>query len=396
MSAIQGKVIIIGAGIGGLTLAAGLSRSGIEVEVYESYPRLEPAGFGLSVNSNASKALSLLGLDAINNAGQRYSSFEFLKWDGSKIAQVPIAAAAETLGYPSYAVGRDELQLMLLQYIDIDKIFPDHEFSHYINVNGAVRVFFKNGHCAEGCILVGADGIHSRVRQQMSPESTVLNSNYVAWLANAEFEDHRLPKGYNCHLWGTGARFGCHDIGGGRKYWWGTKSLITNQVDKQTVKLSDRSACQFSKDYILNTFNGWRDDINQIVEKTPEDRITEVYFRHLNTLRRWSDKRVTLLGDAAHAMMPSLGQGACMAIEDAYELIQALKTCSTPEQALLSYERRRLPVTHRFSKISRQLCFIEQLNNPLAVSIRDFVFRNLPQSFYYKQQLSIGSFPKQA
>jgi 2-polyprenyl-6-methoxyphenol hydroxylase-like FAD-dependent oxidoreductase len=393
---VNGKIIIVGTGVGGVTLAAALSKRGVDVEVYEKFDVLSPAGFGLSVNANASKALSLLGLDAINELGQPYSTFEFAKPDGRRIAEVPIARVAHALRSPSFAIGRDELQKGFLKFIDPARIHTGHELSHYENTPNGVRVFFKNGHVAEGVMLVGADGIHSATRAQMCPGSGAIASNYVAWLANANISDARRKPGYNIHFWGQGARFGLHDIGGGRTYWWGTKNMRVVPSDKSTVKLSDRKPGRTTRQDLLSAYQGWREDIHQIIQATPDDKILEIYFAQIKPLKKWSDGHVTLLGDAAHAMMPSLGQGACMAIEDTYELVEALREHDSVRSALAQYEQRRRPLTKKFQELSNRLCFVEQLNNPLGTLIRNFTFSVLPQSFYFKQQLEVGQFPRPA
>lgn len=364
------KVIVIGAGIGGLSTAVTLRRVGIDVEVYERAPELLAAGSGLSVMSNAIAALDTLDIDlGLEKRGQVIESFTIRDARGSVIRELPFPAVCRKVGTPSVCISRSDLQQALLDACGDTPIHLGHTVTGFEHGAHGVQVIFDGGRTAEGDILVGADGFRSAVRARLAGIDDARDSGYVCWLGIVPFEHERFPTGCVGHYWGSGQRFGLIDIGGGRAYWWGTKNMPAEES----------ADWRGGKAKVLAAYDGWADEVRAVIEATPEDDILAMPSRDRPFLERWGTGPVTLLGDAAHPMLTSLGQGAAMAIEDAVVLATSLAKRADSVEALRVYEDRRRERTRVMVATSRSVSDFEQLENPVRRAIRDAYFRFVPR-----------------
>lgn len=378
------KVIVIGAGIGGLSAAVTLRRVGIDVEVYERAPELLAAGSGLSVMSNAIAALDTLDIDlGLEKRGQVIESFTIRDARGSVIRDLPFPAVCRKVGTPSVCISRSDLQQALLDACGDTPIHLGHTVTGFEHDARGVRVSFDGGRTAEGDILVGADGFRSTVRAQLAGIDDARDSGYVCWLGIVPFEHERFPTGCVGHYWGSGQRFGLIDIGGGRAYWWGTKNMPAEES----------ADWRGGKAKVLAAYDGWADEVRAVIEATPEGDILAMPSRDRPFLERWGTGPVTLLGDAAHPMLTSLGQGAAMAIEDAVVLATSLAERADSVDALRTYEDRRRERTRVMVATSRSVSDFEQLENPVRRAIRDTYFRFVPRKTLEVQSELALTFP---
>ncbi|TLF80884.1 FAD-dependent monooxygenase [Nocardia cyriacigeorgica] len=381
------KVVVLGAGIGGLTTAAALRHAGFGVELYEAGPELRAQGFGLSVQANGINALRSLdlGLDTeLLERGGRVETFQFRKPEGTLIRELPVYKLDARLGAPAVALHRADLHAALVRAIGDTPTFTGAQATRFIDDGDRVRVEFADGREAEGDLLIGADGIHSMVRAQLHGRSEPRPGNFVCWLACIPFEHPRVPRGASAHYWGTGMRFGIHDIGHGRVYWWGT----------MTMPGEEAADWQGTKDDLLRLYAGWAPEVRACIEQTEWSDVLAVPAQDRPPLAELGRGRVTLLGDAAHPMLPSLGQGANSAIEDAVVLAHTLANSLDPVAGLRRYEQLRADRTAMFVNGSAQLAKVEQTDNDKAVAVRDAYFRRAPEAFFLNNLAKPMGFPE--
>ncbi|WP_406063754.1 FAD-dependent monooxygenase [Streptomyces sp. NBC_01077] len=381
------KALIVGAGIGGLAAAATLRRVGVEVQIFERAPELRPGTTAVSLMSNAVLALRTLGIDiapGLDKRGEIFDELKFLTKRGRTIRALPFRELADRLGASNHAVHRADLQQTLLDALGDDQVIEvDAAATGFVTGDDGVEVTFEDGRKASGDILIGADGFNSAIRRQVAGADEPRPGNYVCWLATVPFSHPRLTKGYAAHYWGRGQRFGLADIGHGRAYWWGTKNVPA------WVSGNPR----LGKEKIAGLFAGWADEVQEAIRVTPEETIVTINAQDRPFLQRWGTGRMTLLGDAAHPMLVSLGQGAALAIEDAVVLAEHLKDATDLSSALRGYEDERRPRTEALVAAARALSETEQLDGQFSSRMRDLYFRFAPMSKFTSQNEAVLTWP---
>jgi 2-polyprenyl-6-methoxyphenol hydroxylase-like FAD-dependent oxidoreductase len=360
------KAIIIGAGIGGLCTAIALQQSGIETLIYERAPKLEALGAGLALWSNALQVLDSFGVGtAIAEMGAFNGQGAIRSHRGKSLVQVASNDTHNSESIRSIAVHRAELMNILLEQAG-NVIKLGHEFTHYQQNSEGITVHFSNGNSDSVDMLIGADGIHSKVRARMHPESQAKYSGYTVWRGLVPFE-HRRMNGVFGETWGNGQRFGMMPINNDRVYWFATEN----------VPAGKRYSVQETKTHVQNLFASWHDPIPALLKATDAAEILHHDIYDIDPIEAWVEGRVALLGDAAHAMTPNMGQGACQAIEDAYALGTVLGK-KTLQNALAHYQNIRMPRVHQIMSRSRQIGQVGQIENPAICWLRNQVVKNMP------------------
>ncbi|MER7793174.1 FAD-dependent monooxygenase [Streptomyces sp. NPDC097640] len=385
MTSHRPKAVVIGAGIGGLTLAAALRQVDIDVEVYERATELRAAGSGLGVLSNGGAALDALGIDiGLEKRGQVLQRFGINDAEGNHITWYPIPELSEELGLPpTVVISRSALQQGLLEAVGDTPITLGAAAVGYENGPDGATVRFADGSRAHGDIVVGADGINSAVRRQITGPEPVYEAGYVCWLAIVPFSHPSFETGSVLHYWGSGQRFGLLDVGHGQTYWFGTKNMSVERA----------ADWRGTKDEIVQAYAGWADEVQAAIRVTPEEDIIAIPARDRAFLEHWGDGRVTLLGDAAHPMLTSLAQGAGMAIEDAVVLAGTLARAGDLTAGLRSYEDQRRERTRLMVNASRALSEQEQLEDPRQRHERDEQLRRTTYAAFAEQQRDVLMFP---
>jgi 2-polyprenyl-6-methoxyphenol hydroxylase-like FAD-dependent oxidoreductase len=235
-----------------------------------------------------------------------------------------------------------------------------------------VRVNFADGSTAEHDPLIGADGLRSRVRAQMFGPSDPIYRGYIVWRGLATYAGEAIPHGSNSESWGSGKRFGILNTGRERFTWYAAVSLPRDH----------RDAPRGRKQELLEMFKGWHEPVEACIASTPEDSILKHAAFDLAPLERWGRGPVTLLGDAAHPCTPNLGQGGCMALEDALALAKSLSNNASIETALRRYERARRRRTSHIQRRSLLMGRIGQWENEVLVAGRRVVTRILPARWF--------------
>jgi len=370
------KAIIIGAGIGGLTAAIALQKVGIDAHVFERASELGEVGAGISLWSNATRVLEYLGLaDALRQHSITGIPSQVRASSGRVLSSISAAEMREQ-GIAVGVLHREDLLSMLAAAVDSSRLHLNRPCAGFTDAAGQVTARFASGESLSADVLIGADGLNSQVRAQLFGSAPPRYSSYTAWRAVVDFA---LPELKACETWGRGRRFGIVPINQRRVYWYATQNAPKGQKDSPAALKQD----------LLRLFRGWHAPIEALLDATPESAIlrNDIYDR--DPLSRWSEGRVTLLGDAAHPMTPNLGQGACQAIEDAVVLASCLANSPDIPTGLRDYETQRIPRTSQVVLASRRIGDFAQWENPLACGLRDLALRLTPRQVALRQMTAV-------
>ena len=349
----QRKVVIVGAGIGGLALALALRARGIAVELYEQASQLTQLGAGIQLTPNAVKVLRALGVE------QRMDAVSFLPqavvgrdWrSGRTVFRTPLHGTCEPLYQAPYVhIHRADLQQILREPLPDDII---HLSMRCVEVrtqdNGKVRAVFADGRSAEADVVVGADGIHSAVRESLFGTDAPRFTENICWRSVISFEtgpELDLVSPDNSIWFGPNGHVVTYYVRGGRAV-----NLIAcfETTEWQEESWNIRS----TKQDLAAAYAGWHPKLQRVFARAEEVYKWGLFDR--DPMGSWTVGRATLLGDAAHPMLPYLSQGAAMALEDAMVLARML---ARPERdvlaALRDYEAIRIPRTARVQLSSRE------------------------------------------
>ncbi|HKS07915.1 MAG TPA: FAD-dependent monooxygenase [Pyrinomonadaceae bacterium] len=350
------RIAIVGGGIGGLTVALALREFGFEAEVYEQAPELLDVGAAIAVWPNALRVLERLGLaDAIHAHAGEINEIHWLDSHGFLINRVSIPSSA--------ALHRADLQSTLLHALPAHLLKLDHSLVSLIQHSDKVVAKFANGHTIEADFLIGTDGIHSDVRAQLLGDGEPLYHGYTVWRGISAATPASIPTATAIELHGRGKRFGIGPVGGGRIGWWAAANSTIHQHQ-----------AEHAQHQLLRLFEDWYSPAVQLIEETPPHRILTTAAFDREPTRTWGNKRVTLLGDAIHPTTPNLGQGGCLAMEDAMVLARCFEKYGATEEALRKYEGCRYKRTAAITKYSRYYGTIGQSTIPLK-----FLFALIPE-----------------
>jgi 2-polyprenyl-6-methoxyphenol hydroxylase-like FAD-dependent oxidoreductase len=366
------KAIIIGGGIGGVTAAIALKQAGLDVTVYERAEELREVGSGLPLWTNALRTLHVLGLTGeLEKLGVQVSSMRVTTWKGDTLTDTKNDKHLKTLGTITIVVHRAELLTLLLKTLGEDNVQLGMTCTGFSQDASGVTAQFANGQEVRGDVLIGADGIHSITRTQLFGLIKPKYVGYTCWRGLA----HTTRTGLETWAWGKGCQFGITPMSQERAYWFVQKYAPEGEEDKPGGR----------KDGILELFHDWHDPIPAVIEATAETDILRNDIYELQHLHQWSNGRVTLLGDAAHAMTPNLGMGACQAIEDAVALADCLKDTTNIAAALKNYEKRRVTRTNRITRLAHFIGQAVQWENPILSVPRNIIIKTTPVSMATKQ-----------
>lgn len=365
-------VDIIGAGIGGLTTAIALEKKGFKPRIYEQAKSLKVIGAGIILASNAMQVYRCLGLDeSIKSEGIPLNALNITNEKLQLISKVDLTHFRNKYNLQSIAIHRAKLQQVLLESLKHTELHLDHQLKQLTKQNSGYKLEFENGKSVNSKVVIGADGIHSKVRNALNPGSQIRDMNQVCWRGVTKFD---LPKVYRNELneaWGKGDRFAFVQFSPDEIYWYAVKSF-TNGPE------------EFSKDKLGLYFQKYPTLIQEIIKKTAPETLHTTVMKDLKPIHTWHDAYSCLIGDAAHATTPNMGQGACQSIEDAYVLAESLSMQTAPE-AFKSYEKIRMAKAHRVVNQSRQIGTMSHWKNPVAISLRNLVLKSIPQKVTISQ-----------
>lgn len=362
--------IVIGGGIGGLCAAIGLRRRGWQVTVLERAPRFREVGAGVTLMANGLRGLDALGLrDAVLAAGAADAPGGTRTATGRWISRIDGEAMRRQLGTAALGIHRARLHEILRAKLPTECLVTGAEVVE-LAPGRRPRVTYRGPDgpvTREAALVVGADGIDSVVRARLWPgHPAPVHCGSTAW-RGVTTEPWDGPRAAVIS-WGPGAEFGMVPLGDGRAYWYGAVNAPAH------LHVDDEAAAARAR------FGGWHAPIPALVDATAPAAVIRTDLRHLATpLPSYVDGAVALLGDAAHAMTPFLGQGANQAIEDAAVLAAVCGPGDDVPTALAEYDRLRRPRSQQVARAAAQIGRIgQQLTNPVAVAVRNTLMRLTP------------------
>jgi 2-polyprenyl-6-methoxyphenol hydroxylase-like FAD-dependent oxidoreductase len=330
---------------------------------------MSEAGAGMMLWPNATRVLRDLGLleDVLARSGST-TNFLVRASGGKVLMNIPLGK----FDVPALCVRRSDLLAVLLAALQPEQVRLGHEFHHMEQSRDKVRIYFADGSAKVHDAVIGADGLRSRVREGLFGRSNPIYRGYLVWRGVAVYNGGAIEPGANSESWGTGKRFGILDIGHDKYTWYATLNVPSDHHD---------ATCGRKRE-IQQAFAGWHKPIADLIEATADDEILKNGAYDNLPLRCWGSGRVTLLGDAAHPCTPNLGQGGCMALEDALVLAKCVGKEMSVETGLRRYESLRYSRTRHVQKRSLMMGHIGQWENRFIVGGRQVVTNLLPARLF--------------
>jgi 2-polyprenyl-6-methoxyphenol hydroxylase-like FAD-dependent oxidoreductase len=371
------RIAIIGGGIGGLTVALALRLCGFEPRVFEQAPELLEVGAAILMWPNAMRVLDRLGVArAVCAHGAALEKGVSLNPNGKRVYQIRLPVA----DLPAVALHRADLQQILLQALPRESISLGRVFAGWEQQGETVVARFSDGSAIETDVLIAADGLHSRAREQLLNDGLPTARGYIAWRGVAPYAPKSLEPLTAFEVLGSGQRFGIGPLGFGKAGWWASVNRRTGHAQTETdaswLASEDPSV---TREQLLRLFAGWCEPIGELIRATPLTSIVRNPIFDREPVRTWGEGSMTLLGDAIHPITPNLGQGGCLAIEDAAVLARCLDKYVSPaqpgqasgvQQALRRFAALRFARTATIARISRTYGVVGQWENRWAVGMR--------------------------
>lgn len=342
------RILIAGAGLGGLAAAGCLLKAGHDVHVFEQAPELSEVGAGIQMSANAMHVLNHLGIgEAISRMSVRPEAYVFRLFDsGEVIHRFELADEHLKLHNAPYnQAHRADLHDTLadcVRALKPDAIHLNKKATGFIEDANGVTLQFDDGTTAHGDLLVGADGVKSVVRDQICGAVPATYTGDAAW--RVTIPAHQLPANFMDQVMSVWLGPGLHAV----CYYVRSGDLLNFVGAVETQDIGEESwTAKFPWETFKADFAGWHEDIQTIIDLADRDACYRWALFRRPVVEGWSTARATILGDAAHATLPYLAQGAAMAIEDGAVLTRALEQSSTLSDALALYERNRRERTAR-------------------------------------------------
>lgn len=367
------KIAIIGGGIGGLTTALALKQSGKEVVIYESAAEIKPVGAGIVMAGNAMQVFDKLGVrKKIENAGCRISNIKITDAQLNTISDVKADRFEKKYGVYNVAIHRADLQKILANEIGFENIQLSKRLLKIEKDNG-FKLTFEDGTIENTDIVIGADGIKSTVRNQLFGAGTIRDTKQRCWRGVCELDWTSKYNHEAFEAWGKGKRFGFVKISDKKVYWY---AVVNEKLMKNNSNITE-------------LFAAFHSEFLQIISETPKENIIFNNITDLQPITKWHNEKVCLIGDAAHATTPNMGQGACQAVEDAYVIGRLFAQGKSVEEVFAQYEKLRMKKAHFIVNASWKVGKVAHFENSIAIWFRNTLFKVLPKSVNEKQLDSV-------
>jgi 2-polyprenyl-6-methoxyphenol hydroxylase-like FAD-dependent oxidoreductase len=372
------KIHIIGGGIGGLCTAIALRQKGFVVEVFETAPVIKPLGAGIVLAANAMKALQKLGIgEEVISRGKRLNHFRILSESGEILSLANSQALSQRYNtVDNFTIHRADLHQVLLNQLPTGIVHTNKRCVGFSQHDSQVTVRFADGSQATSDALVAGDGIHSVIRRQLLPDSAPRYAGYTCWRGVTSLLPREWDDTVATETWGSRGRVGIVPLSQDRIYWFVCINAPQNDLSMAAMTPAD----------LAKRLRHYHYPVASVLESTPIEHILRNDIIDLAPIGQLAFDRVALLGDAAHATTPNMGQGACQAIEDALILARCLEKRSDDlTGALQDYQRCRIARTTTIVKRSWQVGKLAQLENKWLIPLRNAAIRMIPARMQEKQ-----------
>jgi 2-polyprenyl-6-methoxyphenol hydroxylase-like FAD-dependent oxidoreductase len=371
------QVLIIGGGVAGPALGLFLQRAGIPSVLYEAYPLRTGVGGALGLAPNGMKVLAALGLsDRLKARAATISTYVFKNDRGGTLASYRIDGA--DYGQPMVAVSRTALFEVLADEL-VKRGIDVHYGKRLTRVEereANVVADFEDGTSAEGDIIIGADGVHSAVRKYLLPDARAEYTGLTGVGGFVPLSDVPVePPQMMAFVFGRNGFFGYSRGGENLALWW---SNVFRDREFTRDEL-DRADGEALKQELLARFRGYQSPVSELITHTSSFLQQNIY--DVLSLSTWHRGRVALIGDAAHAVSPSAGQGASLALEDAMYLAKTLRDSSGYEAAFARFESDRKPRAEKVVLEGRRAGKDKAIVSPFQQRIRELMLRILVPLF---------------
>jgi len=333
------EIAILGAGVAGVSSAIELTKRGYTVSIFERHDSAATIGAGIVVWPNAAYILEQLGvLDDIKAVSGRPTKMRRLSSGGEDLGAIDIELINKHMGYPSLSILRTDFQDILINKLSSlgVSIHYGYDVTAIEAGAGRAKARFANGEQLTADVIIGADGrMASQARQYVTGDNTPVYQGFINWIGVFESDNDVFDDIEVGDYWGVGERFGIVPITKRKAYWAG--GIASSDI-------GPRDPAGY-KNELRSIFSGWPDAVPLMIDQTPIERINKIYVHDHNPIRTWHKDNVIAIGDAAHAPLPTSGQGACQALEDAWHLANCLDESPDLAQAFARFTDIRFDKT---------------------------------------------------
>ncbi len=313
------KIAILGGGVAGVSSAIALKQKGFDVSIYERHESASNIGAGIVVWPNAAYVLDQLGvLNEIEAASGHPTRMRRLSSANEDLGAIDIEKINHHMGYSSLSILRSDFQNILISKLESFGVAIQygHTLTSIETKNpDQAEVHFQNGSKMTADVLIGADGrMASYTRQYVHGDNAPVYQGFINWIGVYESEEESFDKIEIADYWGVGERFGIVPITKHKAYWAGGVA---------SANICSRNPAEYRAE-LASIFAGWPQPVQRVIHHTPVERINKVYVHDHDPIQTWHKNNLIIIGDAAHAPLPTSGQGACQALEDAWHLANIL------------------------------------------------------------------------
>ncbi|OEL04158.1 FAD-dependent monooxygenase [Staphylococcus casei] len=363
------KIAIVGAGIGGLTAAALLNEQGHEVKIFEKNSQVSEVGAGIGIGGNVIEKLGKHDLaKGIKNVGQVIDTMEVLDDKNNMLSRMKLKKNTVNL-----TMTRQSLIDIIKSYVPNQIIYTNHYVTDIDNGALKVTLHFETQEQESFDLCIGADGVHAKTREVTVPNSKPIYQGYTVFrglVEDVDIKHTNTAKEY----WSKKGRVGIVPLLNNQAYWF----ISINAKEKDTKMQS------YGKPHLQARFNHFPNEVRKILDKQSETDILLHDIYDLNPLKTFIYQRIVLLGDAAHATTPNMGQGAGQAMEDAIILANCIASYDFDE-ALQRYDKLRVKHTKKVTLRSRKIGKIAQRRNRFVVAVRNAIAKMIPNKLISNQ-----------
>lgn len=372
------KAIIIGGGIGGLTAGIALQQRGIDFEVFEAAPEIRPVGAGIWLGGNAMNVFEKLSVADPIKARAYYQKEIFIKdYHGSVLQRVDNEQIRRKYGNGTYSIHRAALQEVLANEVG-SKLHVGKKCTGVYQHTSGITAHFEDGTQVHGDFVIAADGIRSTIREKYVAKAVYRYSGQTCWRAIVHMNLPTEEQNQSAEVWGydKGLRASYSQVGQEQVYFW-----VTIAMPKDS-HFNNLEAHRMIKNW-LQPFSGYY--LQTVVRNIQPELLIHSDLYDIKPIAKWHAGAIVLLGDAAHATTPNLGQGAGMAIEDAYVLATCLEKEKDLQKAFTTYQNKREKRTQKVVDISWKLAQMTNIGNAALRQMRNWIIKATPNFVTQKQ-----------